>query len=544
MSIFSYKNKSILIVDDQKAFHVMLKTMLTNQGALNIDCIDNAETAIKLAKRVIYDIYLIDYNLGSGKNGSQLIHYLRNNKIIPNTSICFIISGDNNKEMVLTAIETAPDDYLIKPFSQKQLFNRISNAIQKKMLLADVFNALEEKNYPAAIALCKNKINSKTKFRGLCKNLLANILIQDKNYQAAEEILLPLIAQRLLIRPAINLGKTYYLQKKYFDAIQLLSKIIERAPLQMEAYQWLARSYQECGDCSEALSILSHAANMTHHSIERHQEVALLASEMHEHKVMLSSYAAILQLSRHSFYPDPCHLANYIRCIINYAKEEENITERKTILKKVNSTLYQSRFEEGQNKDFDFNNFDKICQANVLLALNQPLKAKRKILNILHNVINPIAELDDTFLCESTFSLLDIGEFDFAEPYLDELKLRDIVDPTTQKTIKEQTGKTLETRIYSFKAQNKLGIQAFTAQRYDNALGHFNQALNLEPMNSGAMLNRLQVYIRLLMLTNKHEQGELLHICQSNFTLLNNTHLSEEHSKRYHELKKEFNQIT
>ena len=34
--MFSYKNKKILIVDDQKAFHVMLKTMLTNQGAKSI----------------------------------------------------------------------------------------------------------------------------------------------------------------------------------------------------------------------------------------------------------------------------------------------------------------------------------------------------------------------------------------------------------------------------------------------------------------------------------------------------------------------------
>ena len=539
MTMFSYENKSILIVDDQRAFHVMLKTMLTNQGAQSISCLDNADAALKLAKREAFDIYLIDYNLGSGKNGSQLIHYLKKNKLIPNTSICFIISGDNNKEMVLTAIETAPDDYLIKPFSQQQLFNRISTAMHKKMLLADVFSAIEEKNYSAAIALCKNKIDTERKYRGLCKNLLADILIQDENYQAAEAILLPLIDQRLLIRPGVNLGKVYYLQKKYFDAIKLLTRIIGRAPLQMDAYQWLARSYQECGDFNEALSILRHAANMTHHSIERHQEVALLASEMQEYEIMMNSYSAILQLSRHSFYPDPCHLANYIRSIIDYAKEEENLSERKIILKKVNSTLYQSRLEEGQNQNFDFNNFDEICQANVLFTLEQPLKAKRKILSILHKTANPIAELDNTFLCESTFSLLNIGEFDYAAPYLDELKLRDIIDPTTQIAIKNYTGEALESRIYTFKAQNKLGIEAFTEKKYDNSLAYFNQALALEPLNSGALLNRLQVYIKQLTLSHKNERQELLSHCQSSITLLNNTQLPEVHSKRYSELKKE-----
>lgn len=540
---FSYKNKSILIVEDQRAFHVMLKTMLINQGAHDICCIDNAENAIKFARQKKFDIYLVDYNLGSGKNGSQLISYLKKNKLIPNTAICFILTGDSNQEMVLTAVESAPDDYLIKPFSQKQLFNRLNNATQKKLLLTDIYVQIDRKNYKQAITLCTEKIQEKNKFKGLCKNILAEVLIQDKQYQAAEAILQQLTSQRLLIRAGINLGKVYYFQGKHFDAIKILTQIIDRSPLQMEAHQWLARSYQECGDFSEALNILSHAANLTHHSVERHQEVALLANEMQEHQIMISSYSAILQLSRNSFYPDPCHLANYIRSIIDFAKEEEDINERKIILKKVSSTLYQSRFEEGQNKDFDFNNYDEICQANVLLTLEQPFKAKRKIIATLENKENPINEFDNTFLCESTFSLLDIGEFDYAKPYLDELKLRDIIDPTTQVAIAKHTGDALESRINSFNDYNKAGIQFFTQKNYDKALLHFNEALSLEPLNSGVLLNRLQVYIELIKLSKKNEKSDLIIQCQHSFELLNNHKLPHEHLSRYQELKRELIKI-
>ncbi|WP_413699666.1 response regulator [Psychromonas sp. KJ10-10] len=129
--MFSYKNKRILIVDDQRPFHVMLKTMLANQGAQNISFADSADSAIRVAQNKEFDIYLIDYNLGSGKNGSQLLDYLRYNKLIPSRSLCFIITGDSNQGMVLTAIEKAPDDYLMKPFSQVQLFNRLNKASQK-----------------------------------------------------------------------------------------------------------------------------------------------------------------------------------------------------------------------------------------------------------------------------------------------------------------------------------------------------------------------------------------------------------------------------
>lgn len=541
--MFSYKDKKFLIVDDQKAFHVMLKTMLTNQGAKNINFADSAESAVKLAHRREFDVYLIDYNLGSGKNGAQLIDYLRNNQLIPNTALCFIITGDNNKGMVLTAIEKSPDDYLMKPFSQTQLFNRLSKASQKKIALAGIFDALHEKDYPQAITLCKEKIHNEPNFRSLCKHLLADIFIETKQYSAAERILKPLVDQRPLVRASISLGKAFYLQRKYPQAIELLKDIIESHPLQIEAYQWLARAYQQSNELNQALSTLTHAANLTHHSIERHQEVALLANEMQEHQIMQASYSAILQLSRNSFYPDPCHLANYIHSIIDYALTHEDITERKIILKQVNSALYQSRFEEGRQRNFDFNNFDNICQANVFFALDEPLKAKRKILNTLHNNSDPIEEFDDTLLCETVFSLLDVGEFDCAAPYLAELKQRDIIDASTRAAIKKHTGENFEVRLRSFKAHNKLGIQAFEKNLYSNALSHFNKALELEPLNSGALLNRIQVYLKLLKRAAASERVELLNNCQNSFSLLGNTRLPEVHSIRYKELRADFREL-
>ena len=538
--MFSYKNKRILIVDDQKPFHIMLKTMLTNQGAKNITFADSADSATKLAHRKEFDIYLIDYNLGSGKNGSQLLDYLRLNKLIPHSALCFIITGDNNKGMVLTAIEKAPDDYLMKPFSQTQLFNRLSKASQKKVVLSDIFAALAEEKYQQAILLCKDKIQTEPKFSRLCKSLLADILITTEQYDLAEKILKALVDKRPLVRVSITLGKVYCLQRKFPEAIKILKQVISNTPLQMEAYEWLSRAYQGSGDLTKALNNLTHAANMTHHSIVRHQEVALLANEMNEHKIMLNSYHSILQLSRNSFYPDPCHLANYIRSIINHADAQEELDERKVILKQVNSTLYQSRFEEGRNKHFDFNRFDEICQAKVFFSLGDTLKAKRRILNTLEKNEQPINELDNTFLCESLFALLEIGEFEYATPYLSELEQRDILDASTQVAINLKTGNMLDKRVNDFKVHNKLGIQAFTAKSYLDALGHFNKALNLEPLNSGALLNRIQVFIQLLKQSTRGERQDQITNCQSSFNLLSNTQLPDEHSLRYKELHEEF----
>ena len=540
--MFRYHDKKILIVDDQKAFHVMLKAMLTNQGAKDITFVDTTEQAVKIASVVKFDIYLLDYNLGSGKNGVQLLDYLKQNNLIPDHALCFIITGDSNKRMVLTAIEKSPDDYLMKPFSPVQLSTRLTAATHRKTMLQAIYNAISDKNHVLAISLCKQKIDQAPEYRNLCKNLLAEIYIQIEDFENADRILKPLIELRPLVRPCISLGRSYFLQKKYKESIEVLTRLIENSPLQMEAYRWLAHSYKKDGQLNNALNVLTQAANTTHHSIERHQEVALLANEMEEYAVMLNSYYSILHLSRNSFYPDPCHLANYLRSIINLAKQETDMGERRLILKKVSSALYQSRFEEGKNKDFNFNGFDEIYQANVHFALNEPLKAKRRILSTLKNTNQAVVDFDTTFLIESAFSLLNISEFDEAEPLLEELKQRHIIDPTTAINIKKHTGDLLQQRIENFKGYNKAGIEFFTAKQYQAALDSFERALILEPLNSGAILNRSQVLIHMLQEkpTNK---DELIAQFQSSIALLNNTHLPGMHAERLNALRHELKKI-
>ncbi|WP_418135143.1 response regulator [Psychromonas sp. GE-S-Ul-11] len=539
--MYRYNNKKILIVDDQKPFHVMMKTMLINQGAKDMTFVETTDQAVKVASLIKFDIYLFDYNLGAGKNGVQLLDYLKQNKLIPDHAICFIITGDSNKRMVLTAMEKSPDDYLMKPFSPVQLSTWLTAATQRKSMLQDIYKAISDQDYPLAISLCKDKIQASSENRNLCKNLLAEIYIETKEFANADRILKPLIELRPLVRPCISLGRSLFLQKKYKESIEVLTRLIESSPLQMEAYRWLARSYKQDGQLNNALTILTQAANATHHSIERHQEVALLANEMEEYLVMVNSYSSILFLSRNSFYPDPCHLANYLRSILNLAKQETDLNERRHILKRVSSTLYQSRFEEGKNKDFNFNGFDEIYQANVLFTLNEPLKAKRRIFNTLKNTTSAVADFDTTFLIESSLSLLDIGEFEEATPLLAELDQRHIIDPTTKINIKKHTGQALQRRMDNFKGHNKAGIEYFTNGQYEEALERFDQALLLEPLNSGAILNRSQVFIHMLQ-QNPKNKGDLIMKFQNTTALLNNTHLPEIHSERLqalrHELKK------
>ncbi len=71
------KPQRILMVNEQRSFQVMMKAMLINLGISNITYSNTAEDARRRCQKGSFDIYLIDYDLGVGENGRQLLESLR-----------------------------------------------------------------------------------------------------------------------------------------------------------------------------------------------------------------------------------------------------------------------------------------------------------------------------------------------------------------------------------------------------------------------------------------------------------------------------------
>ena len=67
------ENHRVLIVDDQRAFQLMFKGVLYSMGATNVAFAPTGEQALAKCAGVSYDILFVDYHLGVGKNGKQLL---------------------------------------------------------------------------------------------------------------------------------------------------------------------------------------------------------------------------------------------------------------------------------------------------------------------------------------------------------------------------------------------------------------------------------------------------------------------------------------
>lgn len=115
----------ILIVEDEALVAMDMAAMLTQIGYEVLDPAYSYEEAVSRMEAEKPDIVLSDINLGSGKSGIDFAQLIRSKYKLP----LIFITSYSDKDTVAKAAATQPNGYLIKPFSQQDLFASIEVAL-------------------------------------------------------------------------------------------------------------------------------------------------------------------------------------------------------------------------------------------------------------------------------------------------------------------------------------------------------------------------------------------------------------------------------
>ena len=71
-----------------------------------------------------YDLFIIDLTLDE-MSGIKVAQYLKQNRITSSVPLIFCTSRDNEED-VIKGLDYGADDYILKPFSMKELLGRIA----------------------------------------------------------------------------------------------------------------------------------------------------------------------------------------------------------------------------------------------------------------------------------------------------------------------------------------------------------------------------------------------------------------------------------
>ena len=126
------KQASILVVDDSRTLRRLLVHTLHEQGYTNLtEAVDGRHALQQISQRE-FDLVLLDIEMPQ-MDGFEVLHHLKSDPLRRGLPV-IVISGQEQVESAVRAIEMGAEDYLPKPYNPVLLRARVKSSLEKKQL--------------------------------------------------------------------------------------------------------------------------------------------------------------------------------------------------------------------------------------------------------------------------------------------------------------------------------------------------------------------------------------------------------------------------
>ncbi len=136
------KKVRILIVDDDQVNLKVVSSLLQEKG-YKIALALNGKSALDILDENKIDMILLDIMM-PGMDGFEVCKRIKNKKEIADIPIIFLTAKTDTDDIV-KAFQTGGVDYITKPFKKEELFARVNNQLQLK-LVKDLLKEQAENN--------------------------------------------------------------------------------------------------------------------------------------------------------------------------------------------------------------------------------------------------------------------------------------------------------------------------------------------------------------------------------------------------------------
>lgn len=120
--------KTIMIAEDDEGI-IDVMTIILEDAGYNVVPSSNGQAVYELDTEYP-DLFLLDIWM-SGVDGSKICRYVKSHHVMKHIPV-IIVSANKDTEKI--AREAGADDFLAKPFEMKELIEKVSTQINKKIL--------------------------------------------------------------------------------------------------------------------------------------------------------------------------------------------------------------------------------------------------------------------------------------------------------------------------------------------------------------------------------------------------------------------------
>src|SRR5690606_11618650 len=134
------REKRILVVDDEDRIRRLLRLYLEREG-FQIDEAEDGEKALRMALSQSYDLIILDLML-PGMDGLDVCAEIRRKKATP----IIMLTARGEESNRVEGFEVGTDDYVVKPFSPRELVHRVKAVLRRASATAYLTTDMETHN--------------------------------------------------------------------------------------------------------------------------------------------------------------------------------------------------------------------------------------------------------------------------------------------------------------------------------------------------------------------------------------------------------------
>jgi len=119
---------NVLLVEDEKSIITLIKYNLEKEG-FKVFCAETGEDALKIIKEKTLDVVILDWMLPD-VSGIEVCRQIKKDKKLKNVPV-LILTAKGEPDDKIKGLEVGADDYVTKPFNNKELSLRIKSLIKR-----------------------------------------------------------------------------------------------------------------------------------------------------------------------------------------------------------------------------------------------------------------------------------------------------------------------------------------------------------------------------------------------------------------------------
>lgn len=228
-----------LVIDVNPTSRSILRGMLVEVGVKpdrikQVGRYVDARTELETTQ---YDIVLCDYHFNdTHQTGADLLDELRQSQSLPYATVFIMVTSESSYGKVAEAAESALDSYLLKPHTHNDLAGRLKVARHRKLVLADIFQALQEEDFDLAAQLCQARFQERGQYWIYAARIGGELLLRLNRHDDAKVLFEAIDATKAMPWARLGIARAQLESGQVAPARRTLESLIVENPTYADAY--------------------------------------------------------------------------------------------------------------------------------------------------------------------------------------------------------------------------------------------------------------------------------------------------------------------